>query len=58
MVFRWNKDKENHVRQYYNDKVKISPAILAYKLKVPLRTLVNKMRDLKIRNKREHEKDW
>jgi hypothetical protein len=58
MVFSWNKDKEEYLRTFYNDDIKVSPAILACELAVPLASLINIMRDLGIRNPRQHEEDY
>jgi hypothetical protein len=51
-------DIEKHVRAWYNSEVKVSPAIMAYKLGVPLRHLVNIMSRLNIRKKRQHDEDF
>jgi hypothetical protein len=31
----WTKTKDDHLRVFYNDLVKVDPAILAYELRVP-----------------------
>jgi hypothetical protein len=31
----WTKARDNHLRAFYNDRVHVDPAILAYKLGVP-----------------------
>jgi len=58
MGYSWNKDKEEYVRTYYNDDIRVSPAILACELAIPLKQLINIMRDLGIRNPREHEGNY
>jgi hypothetical protein len=30
----WTKERDDHLRAFYNDRVKVDPAILAYKLGV------------------------
>jgi len=46
-----------YIREWYNDKIKIDPAILALKLKIDKINLINIMNDMGIRNKREHHYD-
>jgi len=45
------------IREWYNDRIKVDPAILALKLKIDKSNLVNIMNDMGIRNKREHLDD-
>lgn len=53
----WTQSISRFVREWYNDKIKIDPRVLADKLGVQPDWLINKMQEFGIRNKREHKHD-
>jgi hypothetical protein len=51
---KWTKARDDHLRAFYNDQMKVCPAILAYKLGMKEREVLNRLSFLKLRNRREH----
>ena len=49
----WTKARDNHLRAFYNDRIHVDPAILAYKLGVrgqnKVRRVVRRLCDLGLR---------
>lgn len=49
----WNRARDDHLRAFYNDKIKVDPAILAYKLGIRgqnrARQVVRRLCDLGLR---------
>lgn len=52
----WTALEEAHLKEFYNDQVKISPAILAYKVHKTLRETINRLSKLGLRNRMEKDK--
>ena len=47
----WTRERDNHLRWFYNDKIKVDPAILAYKLGTRERNVLRRLADLKLRKR-------
>ena len=47
----WTKDKDQHLRDWYNDSVKVDPAQLALRLGTGLRIVINRLSILKLRHR-------
>jgi hypothetical protein len=54
---KWSKDKDDFLRQWYNDKVKVDPACLAMSLNLKgmnsVFIVINRLSELQLRNKRK-----
>jgi hypothetical protein len=48
----WNKERDTHLRMFYGDRIKVDPAILAFKLKTSEACVLNRLSKLGLRNKR------
>jgi len=51
---KWTKEQDKHLREFYNPRIHVSPAILAYKLKLrggvsATRTVINRLKELGLR---------
>lgn len=52
MVIRfWTKEQDTYLKDNYNDRVKVSPAILAWNLGCILKQVINRMSVLGIRKR-------
>jgi hypothetical protein len=47
----WTKERDKHLMSFYNDQVKIDPAILAYKLGTRELDVLRRLADLKLRKR-------
>ena len=56
MAREWTPEDTIYVKKWYNDKVKVSPAILAWKLGYRLAEFINILSKLGIRKKRHVER--
>ena len=48
----WTKTRDDHLRQFYNAKVKVDPAMLAMSLGLAGVRVINRLAELGLRNRR------
>jgi len=48
----WTKTRDDHLRSFYTDKLKIDPAILALVIGTTERRVINRLSELGLRNRR------
>ena len=47
----WTEERKNHLREFYNDSVKVSPAIIAYKLGIKEQAVLKKLSEWGLRKR-------